>query len=174
MGALCQHYLQPMPKEWSWVTGHLLVLQNYVDRIPPNASVVFAMRDLSQEFADTEVFLMDFWPVYPALFTLFGPETINKICNKYNLPKTAVSSRTMKPVAGGPNLISMNGDEWKYWRSLFNPGFSTGAMLNNVPQIVDSVLVFRQKLVEKIGIGMFSLDEFITKLTMEIILKVTL
>ncbi|KAI1760407.1 putative cytochrome P450 [Hypoxylon sp. FL1150] len=143
----------PMPKEWSWVTDHLLVLQRYVDKIPPDAAVAFAMRDLSEEYADEEIFLVDFWPVYPALFTVFGPNAIEKICN---------------------NLISMNGDEWKYWRSLFNPGFSTGAMLNNVPHIVDSVLVFREKLIEKIGKGMFSLDEFTTKLTMEVILKVTL
>jgi cytochrome P450 len=163
-----------MPKEWSWVTGHLLVLQKYVDRIPPDAAVAFAMRDLCQEYADTEMFLMDFWPVYPALFTMFGPEAINKICNKYNLPKTPVSATSMKPVAGGPSLISMNGDEWKHWRSLFNPGFSTGAMLNNLPHIVDSVLIFREKLVDRIGKGMFSLDELTTKLTMEIILKITL
>ncbi|KAJ3578867.1 hypothetical protein NPX13_g1693 [Xylaria arbuscula] len=136
----------PMPKEWSWVTGHLLVLQKYIDKIPPSAAVAFAMRDLSQEFADTEIFLMDVWPVYPALFTLFGPETITEVCNKHNLPKTTVADSC----------------------------FSTGAMLNNVPHVVDSALVFREKLVENIGKGMFSLDELTTNLAMEVILKVTL
>lgn len=163
-----------MPKEWSWITGHLLVLQKYLDGVPPDAAVALAMRDLSQEHADTELFLMDFWPVYPPLFTVFGPESISQICNKYNLPKPAVASRFMQPVTGDPNLISMNGDEWKYWRSLFNPGFSTGAMLNDVPHIVDSVLVFREKLIQRAGKAMFSLDELATKLTQEIILKVTL
>ncbi|KAH9904094.1 putative cytochrome P450 [Xylariomycetidae sp. FL2044] len=164
----------PMPKEWSWVTGHLLVLQKYVDRIPPDAAVGFAMRDLSQGYADTEMFLMDFWPVYPALFTVFGPGSIETICNRLNLPKTATAASSMEPVTGGPSLISMNGEEWKYWRSLFNPGFSTGVMMNNVPSIVDSALVFREKLIENIGRGIFSLDELTTKLTTEVILKVTL
>ncbi|KAI1212618.1 putative cytochrome P450 [Annulohypoxylon truncatum] len=164
----------PMPKEWSWITGHLTVLQKYVNGIPPDAAVAFAMRDLCQEYTDTEVFLMDFWPVYPPLFTIFGPGAISQVCNKYNLPKTKVAFRFMEPISGGPNLVTMNGEEWKYWRSLFNYGFSTGAMLNNVPHIVDSILVFREKLVERIGKGMFSLDELATKVTMEIILKVTL
>ncbi|KAI1872994.1 hypothetical protein JX265_004629 [Neoarthrinium moseri] len=164
----------PMPQEWSWVTGHLLVLRKYVDGIPPDAAVAFAMRDLAQEFAHTELFLVDFWPVYPPLYTVFGPESISQICNKYNLPKTAVAAKFMKPISGGPNLVSMNGNEWKYWRSLFNPGFATGAMLNNVPHIVDSILVFREKLVDRIGKGMFSLDDFTTRLTTEIILKITL
>lgn len=163
-----------MPKEWSWFTGHLLVLQKYVNRIPPDCSVQFAMRDLCQEYANTEVFLINFWPVYPALFTVFGPEPINQICNKYNLPKTDVAVRFMHPITGGPNLQGMNSDEWKYWRSLFNPGFSTGAMLNSVPYVVDSMLVFREKLIEKIGKGMFPLDQFTSKLTEDIILKVTL
>ncbi|KAK7932039.1 cytochrome P450 [Apiospora marii] len=164
----------PMPEGWNWITGHLTVLQKYVSRLPPDCSVQFAMRDLCQEYADTELFLMDFWPVYPALFTVFGPEPVNQICNKYNLPKTDVAIRFMHPITGGPNLQGMNGDEWKYWRSLFNPGFSTGAMLNSVPYVVDSVLVFRQKLIEKIGKGMFPLDQFTSKLTEEIILKLTL
>ncbi|KAI0536510.1 putative cytochrome P450 [Xylaria digitata] len=146
----------------------------YVNRIPPDAAVAFAMRDLCQEYANTEVFVMDFWPIYPALFTLFGPETITQVCNKYNLPKPSVASRSMKPVVGGLSLVSMNGDEWKYWRSLFNPGFSTGTMLNNVPHIVDSAVVFRNKLIENVDKGIVLLDELTTKLTMEIILKVTL
>lgn len=150
------------------------MLQKYLDRVPPDAAVALAMRDLCEEHADTEVFLIDIWPVYPALFTLFGPESISQICNKYNLPKPAVASRFMQPVTGGPNLISMNGDEWKYWRSLFNPGFSTSTMLNDVPYIVDSVLVFREKLIQRVGQGVFLLDELATKLTQEIILKVTL
>ncbi|KAI0014897.1 cytochrome P450 [Xylariomycetidae sp. FL0641] len=164
----------PMPEGWSWVFGHLLVLQKYVDKIPPDAAVAWAMRDLCQEFADTEVFLMDIWPVYPALYTLFGPTATSQVCNKHNLPKGATLANAMNPVTGGPSMITMNGEEWKFWRSLFNPGFSTGAMLNNVPHIVDSMLIFHHKLAEQVGKGIFSLDDLATKLTMEVILKVTL
>ncbi|KAI9148738.1 putative sterigmatocystin biosynthesis P450 monooxygenase stcS [Paramyrothecium foliicola] len=164
----------PMPK-WNWVTGHLLVLQNYINGIPPDAAVAFALRDLAQnEFADREVFLMDYWPMYPPQLVVFGPEICNQVCNKYNLPKPAIISEAMRPISGGPDLVTMNGEEWKYWRSVFNPGFSTGAMAGNVPYIIDSVRVFREKLVAMIGKGIFSLDEFTTQLTTEVILKVTL
>lgn len=163
-----------MPKGWNWIMGHLLVLPKYLDKLPPDASVVFAMRDLCEEFTDTELFLIDFWPMYTPLFTIFGPEPIAQVCNKYNLPKPGGAAKYMRPITGGPDLVYMNGDDWKYWRSLFNPGFSTGAVLNHVPHIVDSVLVFRTKLIEEVGRGMFSLDELATKLTQEIILKVTL
>lgn len=164
-----------MPKGWNWFTGHLLVLQKYVDWIPPDAAIAFAMRNLCQEgFADTKLFLMNFWPMYPPLFTVFGPGLISQICNKYNLPKTAVLSQFIEPVTGGPNVLTMNGDEWKHWRSLFNPGFSTRAMLNNVPHIVDSAQVFRKNLIQMVRKGISSLDEMATNFTTEVILKVTL
>jgi cytochrome P450 len=163
-----------MPK-WNWITGHLLVLQKYLDGIPPGAAVVLAVSELAREqFSDTEAFLMDFWPIYPPQLVVFGPEICNQVCNKYNLPKPAKAAKMMRPISGGPDLVTMNGNEWKYWRSMFNPGFSTGAMADNVPHIVDSVLVFREKLVRQIGKGMFSLDDLATQLTTEVILKVTL
>ncbi|KAI0388186.1 hypothetical protein F5Y17DRAFT_453822, partial [Xylariaceae sp. FL0594] len=72
---------------------------------PPRRCRRLCYAYLAQEYADTEIFLMDFWPVYPALFTLFGPKAITKVCNKHNLLKTSVAASSIKPVAGGPNLI---------------------------------------------------------------------
>lgn len=41
----------------------------------------------------------------------------------------------------------------------------TGAVLNHVPHIVDSVLVLRKNLIAKAGKGIFCFDELATKLT---------
>lgn len=164
-----------MPKGWSWFTGHLLTLQKYVDRLPPDANVNLAMRDLALEFADTEIFLMDFWPVYPPLLMVYDPDAAVQISTKYNLPKTAMHLQFMKPITGGPNLISMSGQEWKTWRSLFNPGFSAAAMMDNIPFLVDSVQVFCDKLKEKAQDGgLVCLDSLTTRLTLDVIIKLTL
>lgn len=163
-----------MPREWSWVTGHLLTLQKYVDQLPPGANVNLAMAELAREYADTEVFLMDFWPVYPPLYIVFDPEAACQITTKYNLSKTDMHLQFMKPITGGPNLISMDGQEWKTWRSLFNPGFSQGTMMENVPHIVSSVQVFCEVLKEKVDGGLIELDNMTTRLTMDVIMKLTL
>lgn len=163
-----------MPQEWSWITGHLLVLQKFVDAIPPDANVNLAMKDLCMEFNDTEVFLMDYWPVYPPLLVVYSPEVSVQVTSKYNLPKTEQIGKSILPITGGPNLISMNGDEWKLWRNLFNPGFSAASMMENVPHIVDYVIVFSDLLREKAGKGIIYLDDMTTRLTMDIIIKVTL
>ncbi|KAF2746813.1 cytochrome P450 [Sporormia fimetaria CBS 119925] len=163
-----------MPPGWSWLTGHLLILQKYVDRLPPDANVNLAMRDLAREYSETEVFLMDFWPVYPPLLMVYDPDAAVQITTKYNLPKTDMHLQFMKPITGGPNLISMSNEEWKYWRSLFNPGFSAGAMMDSVPKLIKSVRIFCDTLKEKAGKGIVQLDDLTTRLTMDVIIKLTL
>lgn len=162
-----------MPEGWSWFTGHPLTLQKYVNHLPPDANVNLAMQDLAREFADTETFLMDVSPFYPPLFMVYDPHTAIPISTKYNFPKTDMHLQFMKPITGGPNLLSMSFQTWKTWRSLFNPGFSSIAMMDSVPHIVNSVRVFCDKL-EVSGKGLILLDSLTTRLTMDVIIKVTL
>lgn len=68
----------------------------------------------------------------------------------------------------------MNGGEWKRWRSLLNPGFSAANLMQHVPFIVDCVEVFCGRLRENAGGGVVLLDDFTTKLTFDIIMKVAL
>jgi hypothetical protein len=164
---------KPMPKGWSWLFGHSLVILKYTKRIPREANVLLAMKDLSAEFAETEMFLMDMWPGYPTSLIVFNPEALHLISNKWNLPRPLQSLEAIKPIVGGPNVVSMNGSDWKTWRSLLNPGFSPSSINSHVPFIVDSVSTFCDKLHENMR-TLISLDEFATRLTFDVIMKVTL
>lgn len=162
-----------MPK-WNWWMGHLLVLQKYVDRLPPDANVQLAMQDLALEWGETEIFLMDFWPIYPPFFIVYDPQAAVQVSTKFVLPKLPLHLKFMQPIVGGPNLHSMSGQEWKAWRSIFNPGFSSTRMMDLLPAVIDSVQVFCDILQESVGSGIIHLDDLTTRLTMEVILKVTL
>ncbi|KAL4900590.1 hypothetical protein BDW74DRAFT_188205 [Aspergillus multicolor] len=154
----------PMPKDWSWFTGHLLCLKKYTDRLPADAHVLLPTDELAREFSDTEMFLIDTWPVFPALIMVYDPDAAVHISTKYNLPKSPFLPSLLHPITGGPSLVSMNDAEWKKWRSIFNPGFT----------IVDSVQVFCDILRTRVGSGLIQLVELTTRLTMEVILRVTL
>jgi cytochrome P450 len=80
----------------------------------------------------------------------------------------------MKPITGSPSLISMSDKEWKLWRWLLNPGFSTVAMMDSVPHIVKSVQIFQAKLKEETQQGVICLDDLTTRMTMDVIMKLTL
>lgn len=163
-----------MPK-WNWWTGHLLVLKDNLDRLPADANVYYAMQDLVlNQYADTEIFLMDYWPIHEPLLMISSPEIAAQVSNKYNLQKPHDSSKSFAPIVGGDSLISMNGEDWKTWRGLFSPGFSANHMMDLVPTIVDSVEIFCELLRERAGAGVFSLSGMTMRLTMEIITKVTL
>jgi hypothetical protein len=69
------------------------------------------MRDLALEFADTEIFLIDFWQVYPPLLTVYDLDAAFQISTKYNLHKTDMRLQFVKPITSSPNLISVSDQE---------------------------------------------------------------
>jgi cytochrome P450 len=163
-----------MPAGWSWWTGHLLVLQRYLDHLPPDANVYTAMEDLAFKHNDTEVFLFDLWPVFAQVLMIYGPEASNQVSNQYNLPKPESQHKSMLPIVGGPSLISMNNEDWKFWRGLLNPGFSAKTMMDRVPTVVRDVEVFCDQLQTRVNKGVSLLDDFTTSLTMDVITKAIL
>ncbi|KAL1606205.1 hypothetical protein SLS60_003606 [Paraconiothyrium brasiliense] len=163
----------PMPP-WSWAVGHIGLLYAYTRSLPAFANVNLVFPEIAASFADTEMFLIDLWPVAETMLIVFNPEAAMQVAQKMNLPKATFNHVITAPITGGPSMLSMNGSQWKTWRSLFNPGFSSAMMVEQTPQIVDSVSVFCKKLVKMTEKGVFSLDNLTTRLTFDIIMKVTL
>lgn len=162
--------------EWSWWTGHLVCLKKHIDALPADANVYAAMQGfLPRNSSDKEVFLLDLWPMTPPSLMISSPEMAFQTSNKFNLQKPDNQEASMRPVIGGPSIITMNDDEWKVWRGIFNPGFSASHMLDLVPTIIESVDLFCHLLSEKASRDdVFSLCKMTTRLTMEIITKAAL
>lgn len=153
----------------------MLVLKEKLDRLPVDASPFYAFQDLvHNDFSDTEIFVMDYWPMYEPSLMITSPEISAQVSNEFNLQRDERELKYFGPVVGGQSLITMTSAEWKYWRTLFNPAFSSAHMLNLVPSIVDSVEVFCELLRERVGNGIVTLDDMAGRLTMEIITKATL
>jgi len=77
------------------------------------------------------------------------------------------------PMNGGPSILTMNGKEWKHWRTLFNPGFAPGYLLEQVPAIVGSIEIYCDQLKHRAG-TVFRLEDVTTRMTMEVIMKAVL
>lgn len=108
------------------------------------------------------------------MIATFNPEAELLASNKYNLPKPVRIGEAVQPIVGVNSLLSMNGGEWKTWHSRFNPGFSPTNLTGHIPYIVNRVKVLCDKLREHAGRDIFSLDDFATRLTFEVIVKVCL
>jgi cytochrome P450 len=96
------------------------------------------------------------------------------VSQKWNLPRPPQSEVAIRPIVGGPSLVSMNGSQWKTWRSLLNSGFSDSNIMHHVPFIVDCVGVFCERLKDCVGKDMIFLDDLASRLTFDVIMKVTL
>lgn len=163
-----------MPAGWSWWFGHLRVLHQKLQKLPPDANVYMAMHDMVQDHADTEVFLTDFWPMFQPVLMISGPEIAYQASIKYDLPKPRDQEKSFQPIIGGPSLITMNNEQWRFWRSLLNPEFSASHILSLVPSIVDAVDIFCDLLEEKAGKEVFLLDDMAARLAMDVITRTTL
>jgi hypothetical protein len=128
--------VKPIPAGWSRITGHLLVFGKYSKSLPPLANVSLVSQELCREFTDTEIFLLDLWPSYPPIIMTSNPDVGVAMSQMYNLPKPIMIFEAVKAIVGGPTLLSMNASEWKKWRSLFNPGFSSASLMDHVVVLV--------------------------------------
>ncbi|CAG8959765.1 hypothetical protein HYFRA_00001672 [Hymenoscyphus fraxineus] len=159
---------------WSWVTGHLLVFARYTRKFPRDITMAVIMNEMCLEFPKTETFILDLWPFMNVAIMTYNAEAGLFVTSKYNLPKSPTTLATVKPIAGGPNILTMNGSDWKYWRSLLNPGFSAASLVDHTSFIVDSVNVFCRSLEEKAEKGIILLDDHAVKLTFDVIMKVVM
>lgn len=163
-----------MPDDWSWIFGHLLSFGKLAGKLPSDANILYTTGNLSEQLK-SETYLLDLWPMaLPTLFTS-DLEMARLVTVEHNCPKNKLLQDGMLPIAGGPDLVSMNGPQWKFWRGIFNHGFSMGATTAQIPSIVDSMEVFCELLRERAANGdMFCLEYLAMRLTMDVILKVTL
>ncbi len=134
-----------MPKH-SMIFGHLLEVKALKDKLPSDANGFHLSVALSKQFPDSDsLFYLDLWPFSEPFITVGSPSTCMQASQRC-LSKPQDFEDLLKPVTGGRSLLTMKGEEWKMWRTIFNPGFSSGYLLDNISDIVNEVSVFCETL----------------------------
>ena len=88
------------------------------------------------------IFYLDAWPFMTLTLVVTSPPALAQITTEHVLPKFPAIKDYLYPLANGKDLVSMNGQEWRYWRDVFNPGFSASHLMTLVPDIVKETMVF--------------------------------
>lgn len=88
------------------------------------------------------IFSLDAWPFITLTLVVASPATLAQITTEHVLPKFPAIKDFLYPLANGKDIVSMDGQEWKYWRDMFNPGFSASHLMTLVPDIVKETVVF--------------------------------
>ncbi len=87
-----------------------------------------------------------------------------------SLHKSPALSVVIDPIAGNKNMLTLEGQMWKKWRSVFNPAFSVQQVVSQVPTIVECSERFIKNLDRYASANqILRLEEETTKLTIDII-----
>jgi cytochrome P450 len=145
-------------------------------RLPPDLNVLVLLSDLFDEKDDAKYYnhIIDLWPMSDSVVNLVTPEPTTQAFANHRFPKHSLVRKGMEILTGGPNMLTMSADEWKPWRGVFNPGFSSASINAQIGAVVDRVEVFRSLLVENAGKSAFPLGDLTSRLTADVIVKLTL
>lgn len=125
---------------------------------------------IRQKYGLGDVFYLDLWPVHQTIMVVADPAAADALVDA---PKHLSITDFMECIVGPHNLLSMKGAEWRFWRSVFNPGFSNNNLMTMVPDILEESRVFCEILEKHARDNViFRMEEIATRLTIDIIGRV--
>ncbi|KAI1735776.1 cytochrome P450 4V3 [Xylaria scruposa] len=171
----------------SWVFGHLPIFGDFRKAHPPDINVhVFHkwfMKNFQTYFPGLDklppVVYLDLWPMGPCFALVYDPVGVSQFTQIKSLPKFYSIQGYIKPLTGNLDIVSAEGQFWRTWRSVFNPGFRSSNILTLLPEFIEDFVVFSDILKGLCGENntwgpVFALKEKATKLTFDCICRVTL
>ncbi|KAF2467190.1 cytochrome P450 [Lindgomyces ingoldianus] len=155
------------------IFGHLISIGKCVSKLPNRVHPHVFPHYLTKDYDLPPVFFMDAYPIRDPMMVIIDPDVAEEVAAKSGLLKAPNIKYFLKPLAGPENLVTMDGHLWKKWRTVFNPGFAIGHLMNQVPIIVDCTVEFARILdMHATENKVFRLEEEATKITIDVIGKV--
>ena len=136
------------------IFGHILVTASILATLPTDAHGHY-IADLMR----------------PALVVI-SPTLASQFTQERSLPKYEGMRHFLQSLTRH-DLVTMKGQMWKTWRSIFNPGFSSHHLMGLVPEIMGDVMIFRDILREHVS-QVFTLDDAALHVTIDVIWRVAL
>lgn len=152
-------------------------LREQPDGKASRGAVKFNMTEpISKSTFDTDYYYMDWRPFGPKWLIIIDPEIMSKYCTTgQSLPKSPLTTTFLARLLGKNNMVSLEGQEWKLMRSIFNPGFAATHLISLVPYMVDSGLILLDILHQKAKTNeLFRLDSVTARYAIDIIGKIAM
>ncbi|KAK7437050.1 hypothetical protein Landi51_12238 [Colletotrichum acutatum] len=104
------------------------------------------------------------------MIAVFHPNIADQFTQDRSLPKHSMMKEEFHPLTGCDDLVNMEGQTWKTWRAVFNPGFSARNILSLVPAMVEEALVLKKSFETLADSGTtVALEDGVMKATVDVI-----
>ena len=156
--------------------------------MPSDAHGSYIQTKLAQDWKEyfpgaTEcppIVYLDLWPFMTQAYIItISPELSAQATQEVPQPRHSMYLFALWPVTNSLDLFSMELPDHKIWRSKLAPAFSTKNIASHVPDVVDQVTIFTERLKGLVGKNgewgeMFTLYDMTVSLTFDIISKFAL
>jgi len=158
------------------IFGHLLLANDLLSKLPRDAHPSYLPGLIRRAIPDVgQVFYLDMWPFSRPILVVSSPSVAQQFTQERSLRKSPEVHTWLKPLANNQDLVSLEGQGWKQWRNVYNPGFSASHLIHLVPQIAAEVSTFCDILNERVQSGaILPLEEATVNLTMDTIGRIVL
>ncbi|KAL8781672.1 MAG: hypothetical protein Q9213_005889 [Squamulea squamosa] len=161
---------------YSPIFGHLPVVAKIMSKLPRDSHNQYLpglLREAHPGLGPN--FYMDTWPFGSPVLFICEPSALHQITQEHSLPKHPDLKEFLRPLANGQDIVTMEGQTWKTWRHIFNPGFTFAHLMTLTPVIVEETLVLCDILKARAKTReVFPMKERIDKFTMDVIGNVVL
>ncbi|KFY10150.1 hypothetical protein V492_05163 [Pseudogymnoascus sp. VKM F-4246] len=141
----------------SFLFGHIPTLAKETMKFPMDVHNHVVMSHMADTYGLRKygLFFVDSYPIMSEpLMVILSPDVSAQVLQTQGAqyPKHPVLPNNFGRAIGHRGLVSLEDDEWKELRTMFNPGFSQANLLSMVPMIVEETAIFVSKL-SKIAAG---------------------
>lgn len=133
----------------SFWLGHLGIIAKILAKYPSDLHPQCMPLLVAQEYpevAEQAVLYLDIWPFSHPMMAVFHPDIMAQFTQDNSRPKHSQMREEFHILSGCNDLVNQEGQVWKMWRSIFNPGFSVKNLMSLVPAFLEEIQVFRDWL----------------------------
>lgn len=161
---------------WNPILGHLYFAYKIASKLPGDAHPNYLPDMIRRELPELgPIYYIDAWPFGPQMLVVASTEGLYQITQENSLPKYHAMKDFLKPITEGLDIVTMEGDLWKTWRGIFNPGFSASHLVTLTGSVVKETERFCDVLQRHAqNKRLFRMKDLTDNLTMDIIGRVVL
>ena len=161
---------------WNPILGHLYFCYKVASALPKDAHPNYLPDMIRRALPDLgPIYFLDTWPFGPQMLVVASTHGLYQVTQEHSLPKYHALKSFLQPITEGLDIVTMEGDLWKTWRGIFNPGFSANHLMNLIPSLVEQTDTFSE-ILQKYSEDrkMFRMKDLTDNLTMDIIGRIVL
>lgn len=137
--------------------------------------VIYAMTKTYPEICENGLVYFDSWPLGEGTLAVFDPDIMAQFTQDRSYLKSPMVRTELEPLTDLHDLATMEGQEWKTWRSVFNPGFSSKNLTALLPAFLEEIQVLKERLVRVAASGkVIKMEETVQRATVDVICRAAL